>query len=89
MAQAYMHAWDGYLRQWDEFGESVVTHFSARIEERRRIGYGFLHTLSQDGVDMYAHAVAQDNGVRTKWLAACVEHEKKVAEFAAFRARLL
>jgi hypothetical protein len=86
---AYLQAFEVYMRQWDGFNDNVVAHFVARAEERMKKGYNMLRTIGDGDIQDYTTSVAQDVIVRQKWTAACVEHEWRMREFMAFREKML
>jgi hypothetical protein len=86
--EMYVRLFETYMGQWDEFNEFMVTHFFDRAKAQREHGYAFLRAAGDGNLHDYAAGVRQDIIVREKWLAACVEHEKRVNEFVAFRAKM-
>ncbi|KAI0967060.1 hypothetical protein F4678DRAFT_465864 [Xylaria arbuscula] len=84
----YAQEFNSYMEKWEAFNTKVITHFSTREEQfksrRLRRGASWL----EDKVPEYLIEVDQDLDVQKKYLDACTEHRKKVAEFMDFRDRV-
>ena len=80
----YVQDFGSYLRQWHKFNNQIMEHLDARkgliksiIEAERARGDAALQE--------YHSEVMQDNNLRERWIAACVDHENLLLEFMAYR----
>ena len=90
--EKYVGDFTEYMRKWEEFTGQVTDHFAARktqiIGLRKEKGYGFLSARSDADCLEYLRSVQQDNDVRSRWSAACNEHEQRLREFIAYREKV-
>ncbi|KAI0441562.1 hypothetical protein F4803DRAFT_414413 [Xylaria telfairii] len=84
----YAETFHNYMEKWEIFNNKVLAHFVTRQEEfksrRLRRGANWL----EDGVDDYLTEMDQDLDVQKKYVDACAEHRKRVAQFKEFRDRV-
>ncbi|KAI0432559.1 hypothetical protein F5Y09DRAFT_141050 [Xylaria sp. FL1042] len=84
----YAQDFNNYVEKWEAFNNKVLAHFSTRQEEfklrRLRRGANWL----EDGVPNYIIEMDQDLDVQKKYLDACAEHRKRLAEYMDFRDRV-
>ncbi|KAI6785142.1 Chaperone protein-like protein [Emericellopsis cladophorae] len=90
--ERYVGDFAEYLQKWEDFTGQVTDHFAARKTQimglRKEKGYGFLGARSDTDCLEYLKSVQQDNDVRSRWSAACDEHEQRLREFIACREKV-
>ncbi|PHH70766.1 hypothetical protein CDD80_5734 [Ophiocordyceps camponoti-rufipedis] len=88
----YLAEFQSYLQKWDVFNGQVVDHFTTRkvhvAKTRIAKGYAFLGARGETDILEYISWVRQDNDVRQRWGAACVEHAARLREFMAVREKM-
>lgn len=88
----YLAEFESYLQKWDVFNGQVVDHFTTRkahvAKTRIAKGYAFLRARGETDILEYSNWVRQDNDVRQRWGAACVEHDVRLREFMAVRDKM-
>lgn len=88
----YIEDFGMYLQEWELFNTQVVDHFATRNAHiknlRKSKGYAFLGSRSDGDIQEYMGWVQQDNDVRQRWNAACLDHEERFREFNAFRSKM-
>ncbi|KAI1271937.1 hypothetical protein F5Y07DRAFT_324014 [Xylaria sp. FL0933] len=84
----YTQDFNDYMKEWETFSNAVLDHFFTRQKEfklrRMRRGANWL----EDGVSDYLIEVDQDIDVQKKYVDACTEHRKRLAEYQDFRDRV-
>ena len=86
----YVQDFGSYLRQWHTFNHQVVGHFDKRKALIKSIKEAewYRDLLAQGdaaALQKYHSEVMQDNNLRERWTAACVDHENRLREFTAYR----
>jgi len=87
----YVANFEKYLREWAKFEKDIIIHFSTRRKAGEALGekrFQWVGVRADQGIQQYLQEREQDDFVRAEWIAACLEHSKRVTEFSKHRDKM-